>query len=154
MTLTNLPRPVLGLLALAPSVIALTAMIAAIPWLRTLPDSVAMTIAIIASVFVMGWSLFIAFIAQKSQDEVQRHSERVGLQYGFFGASIFVAVLLFLPPFHDFVINASTNLAVSLKGNAEKAPLLAYVAGIATLAFAQSIGAVIACRFWWRAKSR
>lgn len=153
MTLSNLPRPLLGLLAIAPAVIVVTAMFAAIPWLNSLPDSIAMAIAITASIFVMGWSLFIAFAAQKTQDEVQRHSERIGLQNGFLGASIFVAILLFIPAFHDFVINASNSLATSLKGDAEKAPLLAYVAGVVTLALAQSIGAIIACRIWWRSKS-
>lgn len=153
MTFSNLSRPLLGALALAPGVIVVAAMLTAIPWLKTLPDSIAMTIAITASVFVMGWSLFIAFIAQKSQDEVQRHSERIGMQYGFVGASIFVAILLFIPAFHDFVNDAATSLAVSLKGSADKAPLLAYVGGIVTLALTQSVGAVIACRFWWRAKS-
>lgn len=153
MTLSNLPRPILGILAIAPALLVVTAMFIAIPWLKSLPDSIAMTIAIIASIFVMGWSLFIAFAAQKTQDEVQRHSERVGLQYGFTGGALFVAILLMIPPFHDVVINTANNLAISLKGDAAKAPMLAYVAGIATLAFAQSIGALIACRFWWRSKS-
>lgn len=153
MPLSNLPRILLGAIALAPAVIVVIAMFAAIPWLKSLPDNIAMAIAITASVFVMGWSLFIAFAAQKTQDEVQRHSERIGLQYGFTGGALFVAILLMIPPFHDVVINTANHLAISLKGDAAKAPLLAYVAGIATLAFAQSIGAVIASRFWWRSKS-
>lgn len=154
MTLTNLPRPVLALLAIAPVAIVVTAMFTAIPWLKTLPDALAMTIAICASIFVMGWAMLIAFLTKRRQDEVQRHSERVSLAYGFIGGTVFVNLLLLIPPFHDFIIDAANTVAIELKGDAAKAPILAYVAGVTSVVVAQSIGAAIVSQFWWRSKSR
>ena len=153
MTRSTLPRPMLGLLAILPIAVVATGVFAAIPWLKTLPDALALTITISASIFVMGWSMFIASLARRRQDEVQRHSERIGLAYGFIGGTVFVNLLLFIPPFHDFIIDAANTIAVELKGDPSKSPLLAYVGGVASVVFAQSIGAVIAGQYWWRRKS-
>lgn len=153
MPLSTLPRPLLGLLAMLPIALVATVMFAAIPWLKTLPDALATTIAISASIFVMGWAMFVASLAKRRQDEVQRHSERIGLAYGFIGGAVFVNLLLLIPPFHDFIVDAANNIAIELKGNASKSPILAYVGGVTSVVVAQSIGAIIACQYWWRSKS-
>ncbi len=153
MPLSTLPRPLLGLLAMLPIALVATVMFAAIPWLKTLPDALATTIAISASIFVMGWAMFVASLAKRRQDEVQRHSERIGLAYGFIGGAVFVNLLLLIPPFHDLIIDAANNIAIELKGNASKSPILAYVGGVTSVVVAQSIGAIIACQYWWRSKS-
>lgn len=153
MTRSTLPRPLVGLLAILPIAVVATGVLAAIPWLKTLPDTLALTITISASIFVMGWAMFIASLARRRQDEVQRHSERVGLAYGFIGGTVFVNLLLLVPPFHDFVVDAANTVAVELKGDPSKSPMLAYVGGVASVVVAQSIGAVIAGQYWWRSRS-
>ena len=47
---------------------------------------------------------------------------------------------------------AANATATALKGNTEKAPLLAFVGGFMALTFAQVIGAFVAASLWWRAK--
>ncbi len=153
MPLSTLPRPVLGLLAILPIALVVTAVVSAIPWLKTLPDGAAYAFSIGAAIFTIGWSLFVAFLTRRRQDEVERYSERVGLQYGFLGGTIAVALALCLPGAADVIGAAANSVAVRLKGDADTAPVLAFVAGMAALAFAQSIGAIIACHIWWKAKS-
>lgn len=150
--LKNLSNRMLMLMALGPALLVVAAMFTAIPWLKSLPDPLALTISIGASIAVMVWSLYISTLVNRRQDEVQRASTRYAWQHGATAGSIAVALLLLIPPFGDGVIDTANAAAMALKGTTEKAPLLAFVGGFITLSLAQVIGAFVVCAFWWRSK--
>lgn len=128
------------------------ALFAAVPWLRSLPDPIALTITIGASLAVIVWSLFISTLLNRRLDEVEQASQRDAWQHGTTAGTIAVALLLCLPPVNDNIAGWANAAALALKGSTDKAPMLAFVAGFVTLALAQVIGAYIACNLWWRAK--
>jgi hypothetical protein len=148
----KLSQTSLTLLALIPTVLLGVILFSALPWLKSLPDAVAMTISIGAAIVVMAVSLAVSILAQRRQDEVQCASGRYAVQHGNILGALLVAGVLLAPPFHDWLIATVNDIANSLKGDTQKAPMIAYVAGVATLAFAQVFGTIAASAWWWRGK--
>ncbi len=148
----KLSQGVVVLLGLGPPVLVAIGLFAAVPWLKSLPDPIALTITIGASLAVIGWSLFVSALFNRRMDEVQRASQRDAWQHGTTAGTIAVAILLCLPPVSDGIVGLANAAATTLKGSTEKAPLIAFVGGFVTLALAQVIGAFVACNLWWRAK--
>lgn len=150
--LRKLSKGALALLAIGPAMLVVVALFFALPWLEALPEPIALTLTIGAGLAVLVWALYISALFNRRQDEVERASSRDAWQHGTTAGSIAIALLLMVPPVGDGIIAAANATATALKGNTEKAPLLAFVGGFMALTFAQVIGAFVAASLWWRAK--
>jgi hypothetical protein len=149
----RLSRRALVVIGIAPAILAVPLLASSVGWLKALPDALALMLTGGVGIFVMAWAVIFSNMFQRRQDEVERASGRYAMQHGFTIGSIVIAVLLLIPPFGDWVIESSNAVALSLKGNAEKAPLIAFVGGFMALTFAQIISAAVVGIIWWRQKS-
>lgn len=153
MPLTKLSPIMFLIVALTPIVVIPTALLTNLDKLKTLPDTAAIAISILASITVMGWSVYIATISNKKQDEVQKASTHFATHHSITIGSIIVALALCIPAVHDAIINTANSIALHLKGTTKGAPLIAFVGGFAALSIAQGLSAVVLSNLWWRSKS-
>jgi uncharacterized membrane protein len=151
--LRKLSRRSIALIGIAPAILAVPLLASGMGWLKTLPDALVLTITGGASIFVMAWAVIFSNMFQRRQDEVERSSGQYAMTHGFTIGTILIAVLLMIPAFGDWVIETSKGLALALKGDTEKAPMLAFVGGFMALTFAQIIGAAVMSIVWWKRKS-
>jgi len=118
------------------------------PWLRTLDTNLALLLAGIASVSVLVSSLALGIIKDQEAEEWERTSARFSGQWGYVVGGTFLAFLLNLPPFRNWV----TSIASSLTNGAtnDLHVILAFTAGFLACIIAQMI-AILLIRLGWRA---
>jgi hypothetical protein len=136
----------------APIALFVAATFLSIPWLKTLPDGVVETIAIVTTVLVLGWSLFISLWTNKRQDEVLRESSKWAWMWGATSGTLFIALLLALPPFREFVNASVSSFLLEMKGHTRQAAILGFVTGFVALSVAQTVGTIVMAFVWWRNK--
>jgi hypothetical protein len=139
-------------LAMAPVALIAVAMFVSIPWLKEQPDAVVNTIAGVATVVVVVWSLFISRMSTRRLDEVERASANWAWMWGATGGSMFVVLLLALPPFRDLVSAGVNGFLMEMKGHTRQAAVLGFVAGFVALSIAQTIGTLVMAMVWWSRK--
>lgn len=151
---TKFSQRTLALFALIPAVLVIAVLFLALPWLKTIPDAVAMAIVIPIALAIVAWGLFVAVLGARNEDEVQRASGRFAVQYGFIGGSVVVALLLLVPAFPDFITATANSIATAADGDTDKAPVLGFIGGVVTLTLAQSLCALVLGVYWWNSRSR
>jgi hypothetical protein len=145
MAMNNLAKIGRWALELSPLVIVPAALVAAQPWLNQQNDAISKGSAVAASIFVMGYSLFLAARVNRRLDEVeiagQRFAQTKGMTYGCF---IAVLVMMFPPS-----MNALVDLANSIgAGSPDKAVKLAISIGFMLVVLSQLL-AMLAVATWW-----
>jgi hypothetical protein len=139
-------------IGVAPIALFVVVTFLSIPWLKQLPDGVVEAIALVATVLVLAWSLFISIMTNRRQDEVERASSKWAWMWGATGGSLLVALLLALPPFRDLVSDGVNGFLMETKGHTRQAAILGFVIGFATLSLAQTIGTIMMAVVWWKDK--
>ena len=152
MTRNPLSPSIMAALAIIPVLVVMVTFFAILPWLDKQSDALVWIITIPTATGVVIWSSVMSWLARRSQDEVERAGERYAIKWGMLGGSAIVALILCIPPAHDLIVAAASNAAIWLKGTDEKATIISFVFGVATLAAAQGAASCIANIYWWRSK--
>src|SRR3546814_11774305 len=85
----------------SPVVIVVVGFLAAIPWLKQQNDTFVLALTADASIFVMGYALFISHRLQRDLDEVQIASAAVASSRGWVGGAMATVLLQAMPPLTD-----------------------------------------------------
>src|SRR3546814_17944736 len=85
----------------SPVVIVVVGFLAAIPWLKQQNDTFVLALTAVASIFVMGYALFISPRLQRDLAEVQISSAGFASHRGWVGGTIATVLLLAMPPVPD-----------------------------------------------------
>jgi hypothetical protein len=81
----NAKKPSTGAIVgigVAPIALFVVVTFLSIAWLKQLPDEVVEAIALVATVIVLAWSLFISIMTNRRQDEVERASSKWAWMWG------------------------------------------------------------------------
>jgi hypothetical protein len=130
---------------LSPGIIVPIALFASLPWLKQQNDVVSSGIGAAASIFVMGYALFVAARVNRRLDEVeiagQRFAQTKGMTIGSFAA---VLVMIF-----PLSMNALADLASTIgAASPEKAVKLGITIGFMLVVILQTL-AMAAVAIWW-----
>src|SRR3546814_11796617 len=82
----------------SPVVIVVIGFLAAIPWLKQQNDTFVLALTAVASIFVMGYALFISHRLQRDLDEVQIASAGFASSRGWVWGAMATVLLLAMPP--------------------------------------------------------
>ena len=145
MTMTQLGKAGRCALWFAPIVIVPVAFFSSIPWLKQQHDAIALSIAAAGSIFVMGYSAFLAARMNWRLDEVQiagqRYAHTKGMMIGYFAA----ALVMLIPP----LMNALVDLANTVAGGSpDKAVKLGIMIGFMLVVALQALS-MTAVAIWW-----
>lgn len=145
MTLTHLGKAGRCALWFAPIVIVPVAIFSSVPWLKQQHDAIALSIAAAGSIFVMGYSAFLAARMNRHLDEVQiagqRYAHTKGMMIGYFAA----VLVMLIPP----LMNALVDLAnIIAGGSPDKAVKLGIMIGFMLVVALQALS-MAAVTIWW-----
>ncbi len=144
-TMTQLGKAGRCALWFAPIVIVPTAIFSSLPWLKQQPDTVALAIAAAGSIFVMGYSAFLAARMNRHLDEVQiagqRYSHTKGMMMGSFAA----ALAMLIPPLMDALVDLANTIA---GGSPDKAVKVGITIGFMLVVALQTLS-MAAVAIWW-----
>jgi hypothetical protein len=146
----NSPYPALLLVLAAAGPIA---MVASLPWLKHQPHWLFFLLGGGAVTLTVLSSLAFAFIADRRQDEWQRSAERFSGYWGWMTGAALVTLLLAWPPFAGVIVSA-VGAWTQTPNPSPKLVLLAFVAGLTTVVFAQAICMVVLKIGWTAWMSR
>ena len=136
-----------------PVVLVPATFFAAIPWLKTISQPMALLVTAAAVIFVMSYANYLSFRAQRGLDEVQRAGAAFAAQWGVPAGQAVFCLLLVLPPFKAFTTTVVSRVAadpgVTLDGTVVVATLALGFCGVVLL---QAIGTVVVQAIWWTVK--
>lgn len=134
--------PVLIFLMAAPPI----AFLIAIPFLREQPDNIVFLITGAASFLVVSTSVALTILKERRADEWTRSGGRFSTYWGYIGGAGFIALLLNIPAFRDFIATTAT----AMKGAPVDDTLvqMAFTAGFMASVLAQMVFILIFSLFW------
>jgi hypothetical protein len=140
-------------LLISPIVIAVVSFFALLRWLRPVNSNVVLVLSAVVSIFVMGYTSFLARRMQRRMDEVQIASQGFASFRGYtWGAGITV-VLLLLPPVTNRLIDLAdvmTARAPDMTTRHRTAVLLGLNFGFLLLVLVQMVCMIVASAIWQR----
>ncbi|HEY7885461.1 MAG TPA: hypothetical protein VIC08_10985 [Cellvibrionaceae bacterium] len=129
----------------SPVAIVPIAFIAAVPWLKQQSDTLVLGLTAVASIFVMGYSVFLAARVNRRLDEVEIAGQRFANTKGMTIGTIAAALVIICPP----LINALVGLANTMStGSPEAAIKIGITIGFMLVVLLQTLG-TIAVAIWW-----
>jgi hypothetical protein len=135
---------------LTPLFIVPIAFFASLPWLKQQDDATALGVAAMASLFMMGYSYYLAARANRGLDEVEIAGQRFASAKGMIIGTVVAVLVIMFPP----LLNALAGLANTLSTDS---PDIAVKLGIAfgsmLVLFSQLLGTT-ASAVWWRHRLR
>lgn len=134
----------------SPVAIVVGTFIAMLPWLKQQHDAIVMGIAAAASIFVMGYSLFLAARANSHLDEVQIAGQRFASVKGVTLGGVAAVLVLMFPPAMNALV-AMTN--VHSTGSPEQSVKLGIYIGLMLVILLQTL-ATAAVSIWWDRRLR
>lgn len=135
------------LLWVSPAIIVPIVFFASMPWLQRQHDSVTLAVAAAASIFVMGYSLFLAARVTRRLDEVEIAGQRFAQTQGMVIGWIAATLVMMIPP----AMTALADLAAGIaEGSPEKAVRLGIVIGFMLVVILQTLGMAVVSVWWGR----
>ena len=134
-----------------PPIVVVVAFFASLPWLADLDETVSLSIAAVASVFVVICSHVVATRMERALDEVQLAGQRFAQAKGAaFGS--FITLLLLLPtPLVDWVMDGLIRMTTGSRETPERDTVyVGMVFGMVLLILMQALGTVVANVIWNR----
>lgn len=139
-------------LLVLPIIIVPIAFLATGPWLKTAAGPVVtLVVGGAAALFVVAYANYLAFLARRRQDEVQRASTGFAAQWGVAAGQAAFVLLLVVPPFLDFATDTVRDWANDPGAN-RQAIALAMTFGFCVLVLLQGIGSLVMRAIWWRSQ--
>ncbi len=149
----NLPKSI-GRCALwfSPLLVVIVGFLSAIPWMKQQSDALVMTLTAAVSIFVMGYSVFLANRQQRRLDEVQIASQGFATSRGWTWGAMATVVLLTLPPVANGLVDLANRMGTGSPDTSDRdAVRLALFFGFMLVVFMQLIAVMVASAIWqWR----
>ena len=151
--MTTAPMVWRGVLWVLPLMLVPVAFFAAIPWLKTISQPMALLITATVMIFGMSYANYLSFRAMRRLDEVQKAGAAFAAQWGAPAGQAAFALLLVLPPFKDFTIAVVSKVAADPGMTMDGTVVVVTLAlGFCTLVLLQAIGTGVVQAIWWTAK--
>jgi hypothetical protein len=142
-----------GALWILPVVLVVGAFFAALPWLKTISQPVAILVTATVVIFAMSYMNYISFRAMRRLDEVQKAGAAFAAQWGAPAGQVAFGLLLVLPPFIDVTTAVAHNFAVHSGMPGDRTVVVVSLAlGLVVLVFLESIGRVVVHAIWWKVR--
>ncbi|NZA27808.1 hypothetical protein H0E84_15625 [Luteimonas sp. SJ-92] len=136
---------------LSPVVIVVVGFVAAIPWLKQQDDALVLALTAAASIFVMGYALFISHRLQRQLDEVQIASAGFASSRGWVWGANATVVLLLLPPVTNWLIDLVNTLSTGSPDTPDRGAVhLALFLGLILVVLMQLVAVIVASAIWQR----
>lgn len=129
----------------SPIVIVPIAVFTSIPWLKQQNDAIALGIAAAASIFVMGYSLFLTARVNRRLDEVEIAGQRFANTKGMTIGTVAAVLVMLFPPLMNVLVDLANTIGA---GSPEKAIRLGITIGFMLVVILQLLGTV-AVAIWW-----
>lgn len=140
---------------LSPVVIVVVGFLAAIPWLKQQNDALVLALTAVASIFVMGYSLFTSHRLQRHLDEVQIASQGFASSRGWVWGAMVTILLLMLPPIANGLIDLANVLSTGSPDLPDRGAVqLALFFGLILVVLMQLIAVIVAAAIWQRRMER
>ena len=140
-----------SLLWFAPVLIVMAAFFASLPWLADLDETVSLSIAGVASAFVVIWAHFLATRMERALDEVQLAGQRFAQAKGAAFGSVITLVLLLPTPLVEWVMDGLIRMTTGPAETPERDTVhVGMVFGMVLLILMQALGTVVANVIWNR----
>ncbi len=140
-----------ALLWYSPAVIVVVGFFAALPWLVQQNDTFVLALTAAASIFVMGYGLFISHRLQRHLDEVQIASQGFASSRGFVWGAMATILLLIPPPVTNWLIDLANMLSTGSPDMSDRGAVrLALFFGLILVVFIQSVALIAASAIWQR----
>ena len=151
--MTTHPLGKIGRCALwfSPVFIVVAGFFAAIPWLKQQNDAFVLALAAAASIFVMGYALFISHRLQRHLDEVQIASAGFASSRGWVWGATATVLLLMLPPVTNRLIDLANMLSTGSADTPDRGAVhLALFFGLILVVLMQLVSVILASAIWQR----
>jgi hypothetical protein len=142
----------LGFLAV---VLLVVAVIAAKPWLKpTIGRPMFSLVVAAVTILGMGYANYLSFRSHRGLDEVHKASAEFAARWSLPAGQAAFALLLFLPPFKDFM----TSLVIEFGGPGpgmtvdRSVVVFAMALGFMGVVMLQGISTIVFNAIWWRSK--
>lgn len=133
-----------------PLLVLVVAFFAAIPWLKTINPSIAISIAAAVVIFGMCYGNYLGYRALRGLDEVEKAGADFAAQWGAPLGQAAFCLLLVLPPFQSFMTAAVGGFVAGDGTPADVTVVITTLAfGFFAIVALESIGRVIMQALWW-----
>lgn len=147
MTLNHLEKIGRCALWFSPIAIVPIVIIAAVPWLKQQTDAITLGITAAGSIFVMGYSHFLAARANRRLDEVEIAGQRFANTKGMTIGTVAAVLVMLFPPLMNALEDLANTIALST-GSPDVAVKLGITIGFMLVVILQLLGTV-AVAIWW-----
>ncbi|HEY9541787.1 MAG TPA: hypothetical protein VIR05_09140 [Luteimonas sp.] len=139
----------------SPVVIVVIGFLAAIPWLKQQNDTFVLALTAVASIFVMGYALFISHRLQRHLDEVQIASAGFASSRGWVWGGMATVLLLAMPPVTNGLIDLANKLSTGSPDMSDHGAVrLALFFGLILVVLMQLLAVILASAIWQRRMGR
>jgi hypothetical protein len=140
-----------SLLWFTPPIVVVAAFFASLPWLADMDETVTLSIAAAASIFVMVWARILATRMERDLDEVQLAGQRFAQSKGAAGGTLVTGLLLLPTPLVDWVTDNLIRMTTGPGESPERDTVyLGMVFAMMLLIVMQALGTVVASAIWNR----
>ena len=140
-----------SLLWFVPPIAVIVTFFASLPWLADLDETVSLSIAGAASVFVVIWAQFLATRMERALDEVQLAGQRFAQAKGAAFGTVITLLLLLPTPLVDWVTDGLIRMTTGPAETPERDTVhVGMVFGMVLLILMQALGTVAANVIWNR----
>lgn len=151
--MTRNPPESIGRYALwfSPVVLVIVGFLSAIPWLKQQSDALVLTLSAAASIFVMGYCVFLSNRLQRHLDEVQIANQGFATSRGWTWGAMATVVLLMLPPVANGLTDLANMLGTGARDTSDRdAVRLALFFGFMLVVVMQLVAVMVASAIWQR----
>ena len=151
--MTAAPKMGRGVLWILPLVLVPAAFLAAIPWLKTISQPMAILATAALVIFAMSYANYLTFRAMRGLDEVQKAGAAFAAQWGAPAGQAVFGLLLVLPPFLNFATSVAHKAAAYPGMTGDRTVVATALAlGFVVLVLLEAIGRVVAHTLWWKVR--
>jgi len=136
-----------------PLVVLGVAVFAAIPWLQTISQPIAILITAAVVIFGMSYGNYLGYRAMRGLDEVEKAGADFAAQWGAPLGHAAFCLLLVLPPFQNFMTAVVSGLAAGPGRAVDVTVVVTTLSfGFFAIVLLESVGRVIVQVLWWTFK--
>lgn len=142
-----------ALLWVLPLVVLVIAFFAAIPWLKTISQPIALSITAAVVIFGMSYGNYLGFRALRGLDEVEKAGASFAAQWGAPLGQAAFCLLLVLPPFQNFMTAVVRQVVADPGMSVNMSVVVSALAlGFFALVLLEAIGRIVLLKVWWTNK--
>ena len=142
-----------ALLWVLPLLVLAAAFLAAIPWLKTIRQPIAILITAAAVILGMSYGNYLGYRALRGLDEVEKAGADFAAQWGAPLGHAAFCLLLVLPPFQNFMTAIVSGLAAGPGMTVDVTVVVTTLSfGFFAIVLLESVGRVIVQVLWWTFK--